>query len=33
VFKGSGLVFYTPETDVNCYEEYYQHDVSHYVII
>lgn len=33
VFKGSGLVFYTPEADVNCYEEYYQHDVSHPVLI
>jgi len=26
-FKGSGLVFYTPETYVNCIEEYYQQDV------
>ncbi|KAH8648584.1 hypothetical protein BX600DRAFT_116886 [Xylariales sp. PMI_506] len=26
VFKGTGDVFYTPETDVNCYEEYYQQD-------
>ncbi|TVY31941.1 hypothetical protein LSUB1_G008408, partial [Lachnellula subtilissima] len=28
VIKGSGLVFYTPEDDVNCYEEYWQRDVS-----
>ena len=27
-FKGSGLVFDTPATYVNCVEEYYQQDVS-----
>jgi hypothetical protein len=28
VFKGSGLVFYSPGPHINCYENYYQHDVS-----
>lgn len=28
VIKGSGDIFYTPETNVNCYEEYWQRDVS-----
>lgn len=28
VIKGSGDVFYTPEANVNCYEEYWQRDVS-----
>ncbi|TVY24334.1 hypothetical protein LHYA1_G007602 [Lachnellula hyalina] len=26
VIKGSGLVFYSPEDNVNCYEEYWQRD-------
>ncbi|KAI1880100.1 hypothetical protein JX265_001721 [Neoarthrinium moseri] len=26
VIKGSGAAFYTPETNVNCYEEYWQRD-------
>lgn len=29
VIKGSGDVFYSPETNVNCYEEYWQRDVSY----
>lgn len=28
VVKGSGAVFYSPEDGVNCYEEYWQRDVS-----
>jgi hypothetical protein len=28
VFKGTGELFYTPAKDVNCYEEYFQQDVS-----
>lgn len=28
VIKGSGDIFYTPATNVNCYEEYWQRDVS-----
>lgn len=28
VIKGSGAVFYSPEDGVNCYEEYWQRDVS-----
>ncbi len=32
VFKGSGEVFYQPETDVNCIWEYYQQDVSRDVL-
>jgi hypothetical protein len=31
VIKGSGDVFYTPDTDVNCYEEYWQRDVSCFI--
>jgi hypothetical protein len=27
VFKGTGDIFYTPETDINCVWEYYQQDV------
>ncbi|TVY39140.1 hypothetical protein LOCC1_G007325, partial [Lachnellula occidentalis] len=26
VIKGSGLVFYSPEDDVNCYNEFWQRD-------
>jgi hypothetical protein len=29
VVKGSGAVFYSPETNVDCYEEYWQRDVSY----
>lgn len=32
VFKGTGEVFYMPETNVNCIWEYYQQDVSDHTL-
>ena len=31
VFKGSGEVVYTPEINLNCFEEYYQPDVRLFI--